>query len=24
MHPVFESQAEDLIYSFLEQTAWRN
>jgi hypothetical protein len=24
MHPVFESQAEDLIFSFLEQTAWRN
>ena len=24
MQPVLESQAEDLIYSFLEQTAWRN
>ena len=24
MQPVYESQAEDLIYSFLEQTAWRN
>ena len=24
MQPVFEAQAEDVIFQFLEQTAWRN